>query len=346
MTDAIPFQFTPAFDQLLQTALLDRGVDLQEPHRLADSIVNLSDFYLHNPGCPTPWERPFTVNAYLGYFLPLNYIRVLACLRELQRFLPETSYSEVWDFGSGLGTTQWALESEPGLIPKPLKAIESSPLAWQLHQQLLTLTPTRWPVSINDKSKPNLQALAIFSYAFLEMQPDWNFLEPFDHLLIIEPSTRECGRALMEWRDQLLTRGFAALAPCTHAFACPLLTHSHKDWCHQRIHFNGPEWWERLESKLPMRNRTLTYSYLLMSRTQQDTTWRSAARVIGDTLKENGKTRQLICRGPAREFLSWLHKKGDVPRIARGALVRGLESAEPAGGNELRPPPGSLHWTP
>jgi len=94
---------------------------------------------------------------------------------------------------------------------------------------------------------------------------------------------------------------------------------------------------------LPMKNHTLTYSYLLMSRSVKDTKWRGAARVIGDTLPENGKTRQMICRGPQREFVSWLHRYGEPPHIPHGALVSGTENCETKG-QELRAKPDTLKW--
>ena len=81
-----------------------------------------------------------------------------------------------------------------------------------------------------------------------------------------------------------------------------------------------------------------------MSRSAQDNVWRGAARAIGDTLEENGKTRQMICRGPEREFLSWLHRFGPAPRIPHGALVRGIQSAEVKGGGEIRPALGGITW--
>ncbi|RLQ02570.1 hypothetical protein EAD98_00195, partial [Micromonospora sp. CV4] len=46
-----------------------------------------------------------------------------------------------------------------------------------------------------------------------------------------------------------------------------------------------------------------------------------AARVVGDRLKEKGKDRQMICRGPEREFLAWLHKTKIEQDIPRGVLV-------------------------
>ncbi len=335
MNSSTTFSLSPAFDELLK-----RAVDVENPQALARDIIRLSNFYIENPGAPTPWGQAFTASAYLAYFLPLNYVRLQGVLREVHRFLPE--FSEVWDFGSGIGATQWALENDL-LSPRPLMAVEHASEAVALHRHLISVSTTRWPVTFNSKTAPKPQALAIFSYAFLEMKPQWPALEPFDHVLIIEPSTRDCGRALMEWRARLIEQGYTPLAPCTHALDCPLLSHSHKDWCHNRIHFAGPEWWQALESYLPMHNRTLTYSYLLVSRTTKDEKWRGYARVIGDTLKEKGKTRQMICRGSEREFLSWLHKKGEPPAIPHGALLTGAEQAERHGG-ELRPSE-SLTWT-
>lgn len=96
-----------------------------------------------------------------------------------------------------------------------------------------------------------------------------------------------------------------------------------------------------MEAILPMKNRTLTYSYLLVSRRVPHPSHRGWARVIGDTLKERGKTRQMICRGEKREFLSWLLKRGEPEEIPHGALIHGVDQAE-VKGPELRPQPGSL----
>jgi len=148
----------------------------------------------------------------------------------------------------------------------------------------------------------------------------------------------------MEWRGRLLNAGFQVLAPCTHALPCPLLTKSPRDWCHMRVAFAGPEWFLRLEERLPMKNRTLTYSYLFVSRQLQRPWAANAARVIGDTLEEKGKTRQMICRGEEREFLSWLHRFGEPPRIPHGSICFGTETCEKKG-PELRVTPEShLHW--
>ena len=332
---------TPDIDQRIRKALTARAVNMNEPRVLAHQVLQLSDFYLEHPGKPTPWDEPFAVPAYLAYFLPLNFARLAAVFHEVKRFLPPSSFLTVCDYGSGLGTAQWVLEEH--FEPRVLFAIESSKRARELNAELLESFPARWRPEFREPAQVPEHTLGIFSYSFLEMQRHLPKLENFSHLLIVEPSTRECGRALMEWRGKLMGMGFTPLAPCTHTQECPLLIHSQRDWCHHRIHFQGPEWFEKLENHLPMKNRTLTYSYLLMSREVADEKWRGLARAIGDTIPENGKTRQMICRGNKREFLSWLHKHGEPDQIPHGALVHGAESCQ-VKGSELRVNPGRLRW--
>lgn len=88
-----------------------------------------------------------------------------------------------------------------------------------------------------------------------------------------------------------------------------------------------------MEEQLPMKNRTLTMSYLLMRKTPPKKI--KAARIVGDRLQEKGKDRQMICRGPEREFLAWMHKFKLEQDIPRGVLVEIPEDIEKVS-NELR----------
>jgi len=339
-----PTLLPPEFEQWLHALLLARGVDLDEPRALAAQVQQLSDFYITQTRRPTPWQESFAANAYLSYFLPLNTARLKAVWRQVTRFLPPDAWQEIWDIGAGLSPTHWVLESDRTLEARPFFGVEISKAAQALHAECAQAAGSRWQLQFRETVRPqSRRALGVFSYSFLEMQNQLPDLKAFEHLLIVEPSMRECGRSLMQWRSQLQGMGFQALAPCLHQEACPLLTQSQKDWCHTRIHFEAPDWWRRLEEFLPMQNRTLTYSYLLMSRTVQPHT-EFEARVVGDTLHENGKSRQMICRGPQREFISWLHRHGPPPEIPHGALLSGLKHAE-VKGHELRIPPGTLQFT-
>ena len=157
-----------------------------------------------------------------------------------------------------------------------------------------------------------------------------------EHVLYCIHDSGKVTQFVMQWRSRWIEAGFTPLAPCTHALACPLLTHSEKDWCHHRVHFTGSQKYKELEARLPMKNNTLTFSYLLLSQLVESPLFRGSARVIGDTLNEKGKTRQLMCRGPEREFLAWLSRDGEAPFIPHGSLIPDLGAIE-AKSNEVRP---------
>lgn len=334
-----PFQLPPAFEQRLVSVLGETS-----PSALANQVLKLSDHFTQKVGERTPWRETFAREAYLAYFLPLNFVRLTAALREVERFLDWNCVSEVWDIGSGTGATHFALEDATNLPAKSFFNVEVAPEAIEIHKRLIEAGPKpRFKPEYRDQIEPSPSALGIFSYAFVETRTPLELLSKFEHLLIVEPSVREVGRTLMELRAKLIAEGWSPLAPCTHAEGCPLLLHSQKDWCHMRVHYSAPQWWDEMEAHLPMKNRTLTYSYLLVSRTQKDSKWRGEVRVIGDTLPEKGKTRQLMCRGSQREFLSWLHKQGEPPYIPHGALIAGLNNVETKGA-EVRPPPGPLAY--
>ncbi len=347
MSPHLPIHLPPEFEVWLTRLLRERGVQLEEPRALAEQVRQLSTHFIQHPGEPTPWHEPFAANAYLAYFLPLNTARLLAVWQEVLRFIPDSEWSELWDIGSGLSPTHWVLESLPNIKARQFWAVEHSMDAQKLYAECLGVAErsaqVQWRPKFVREVKPEARALGVFSYSFLEMQNQLPDLSKFDHLLIVEPSTRDCGRDLMQWRDKFIAMGFSPLAPCVHQQGCPLLLESKKDWCHTRVHFSGPTWWRDLEEHLPMQNRTLTYSYLLLSKSELVRRQPYVARVIGDTLREKGKSRQMLCRGPQREFLSWLHKQGEPPEIPHGALIQDLGPFETKAA-ELRVTGPGLTW--
>jgi len=309
---------------------------------LAPDVKRLSDYYINGHGARTPWNESYALRAYGAYFLPLNVVRLQAAWCEVRRFLQAEQINEIWDFGSGLGALHWLLEDQDWISPRSFVCIERESKAVDQHRQLMANFKCKWMPEFNPKRRPGRNALAVFSYSFLEMQENLPPLEDFSHLLIVEPSFKDTGRALMNWRARWIQGGFTPLAPCTHSLACPLLVHSERDWCHQRVHFAASPKFLELEAHLPMKNHTLTFSYLLLSQLVESPLWRGSVRVIGDTLHEKGKTRQLVCRGPEREFLSWLSRNGEAPMIPHGALIPEMGPTE-SKSNELRPR-SALNW--
>ncbi|MFN7262759.1 MAG: small ribosomal subunit Rsm22 family protein [Pseudobdellovibrionaceae bacterium] len=316
----------------IDTSLQDLGSSLSDSKKISEAVLRQSDYYIENPLGRTPWSEKWCQIAQLAYYLPLNFLRA----QKVQNELPLSS--EILDFGSGLGAGSLGL-----LLTKSIaKAhfVESSSEAQKLHQKICE----RLKISANLSWGPTLPAeipqTLICSYSLTELETLPNFVFKAQNLLLIEPSTSQDGRRLMSWREDLLKKGFHLLAPCTHHDACPLLEESAKDWCHDRVHWEMPEWFQKIEAALPMKNRTLTLSYLVASQKQKPVRKALEGRLVGDSLVEKGKTRQLICRGPSREFLVWMHKHGDAETLYRGDLFTVPENTQKVS-NELRLAPKS-----
>ncbi len=287
---------------------------------LAEDVLQLSDYYIHNPAGATPWEKEWAQRAALVYFWPLNTLRLQKIKEELtgQNFFD--GLKQMVDYGAGTGTASWLFQDQ--FSKQQLVERSSVPQNW--------FPQFSW----TDKAVANSETLTVFSYSLTEVDqiPDWSLNS--EALLIIEPSTQQDGRKLLELRDQLIQKGYYIWAPCPHQGACPLLTQSKNDWCHDRVHIDRPEWFVDIEKYLPMKNQTLTFSYVAArKKAPPKPMW---SRLVGDLLKEKGKSRQLICRGPEREYLSWMLRDGEPPEFYRGDKVL-LESYEKKS-NELRSP--------
>ena len=313
------FSIPKNFEDSIAAALASHKLTLQDSKALAKNVLMLSDFFIQNPDGQTPWHQSFAQIAYLSYYLPLNAARLRAVTQEGAKRNFFAGLENVIDFGAGLATASLALSETQNLqytlievASEPQKIIETHFKDFKAQEWIRTFSAGRL--------KNPKKTLALFSYSLTELNdlPEW--AAECEAVMIVEPSTQQDGRKLMALRQRLLEKGYHAWAPCTHEGPCPLLTQSKNDWCHDRIHFDAPEWFQRMEEHLPMKNRTLTTSYLLMRKTAPEKI--EAARVVGDTLKEKGKDRQMICRGPDREFLAWLHKNKNSQEIPRGVLVK------------------------
>lgn len=305
---------------------------------LADYIKTLSDHFVQNPDDLTPWDQEYCQHAYRYYYLPLNYIRnENVVLRGLQVDFFKDIQSTV-DWGTGPGTASLALAQT---LPQDLKKqilIDQSPVALKKFTDLKQYLKN--PEYSNELRLKNLdvdykKSLLVFSYSLTEMAklPDGFF--DFDAIMILEPSTQDDGRKLLQLRQQLIDKGYYLWAPCTHQQACPLLAQSKTDWCHDRFHVTAPKWFWDTEQHLPFKNRTITTSYILAKRSPPPEKLKSLARTVGDSLEEKGKTRQLVCRSSEREFLAWMHKEKNQQTIPRGELISIPADVEKKS-NELR----------
>lgn len=305
---------------------------MAKPKQLSDAIKKLSDYYIENPKGTTPWHLDWAVAAYLTYFFPLNWARTAAAFEEAKRVDFFKGLNSYIDYGSGLSPASFLMSSVG--IQKGV-CIDQSLEALHLHEEIQASSPlsVRRYRTFNGVTQSG--QLGIFSYALTELNslPEWT--TDLDALLIIEPSTREDGRRLLDIRAEFLGKKYFAWAPCLHQNQCPLLHGTKKDWCHHRIDFDGPSWYQEIEKTLPFKNRTITFSYLCLRKKEPKKFPVNYGRIVGDRLDEKGKFKQLMCRGPDREFLSWLKKENDTPFTKRGDVVELPEKME-LKSNELR----------
>ena len=293
--------------------------------RIAESIIRLSDYYIAQPDGGTPWNEKFCQLAYIHYYLPLNQVRVSHVLKrglEVNFFNGLTSFV---DWGCGPGTASLAIAENAELTAQITEQLLYDISATALKNFRNLHKSLKNPQYTNDydlnRHKNHKNSCLVLSYSLTEFQKlpsGWNL---FEAIMILEPSTSQDGRRLMTLRQELQHAGFTIWAPCTHQLNCPLLTHSKADWCHDRVKVEAPEWFDDLQQLLPMKNNTITTSYILARKTKPSENLQTKARLTGDSLPENGKTRQLICRGENREFLTWMHKMISPQTIPRGDLI-------------------------
>lgn len=326
------FGVPAGLENKIAKALKKHHLDLHSPNdakKIAESIKKLSDYFIENPEGATPWHEAWAQIAYAAYFLPLNHARVQSVVREGLRQRFYDGLDSIIDFGSGFGTASLAFPEElfrEFTLVERAKEICSS-------YDFLPPEKTRWLSTIDKLATPE-KALAVFSYSLTELSelPAW--AKRAEALMILEPSTQQDGRALLALRQKLIDEGYTMWAPCPHQLACPLFSKSKTDWCHDRIFFNAPAWFTAFEQHLPMRNHTLTMSYLLARKKRVDQP-PGIGRTVGDLLKEKGKDRQLVCKDDQRDFFAWMHKNGVLQEIPRGELVKLPDDLQKVA-NELR----------
>jgi len=318
MSFTLPLELCTAIDQVLQKRFRRKITDSR---LLAEAVLKLSDHYTENGTgavIKTPWEKEFCQVAYLSYYLPLNFLRNQAVVREAQRvgFLKAHFVHHIRDFGAGLGAASFSFNYELGHFPWTLDDNEQSTEALSL------LSSLREELKFHPKllrTGGQKSMMGVFSYSLTELEKAPAWVRDCEALLIVEPSTREQSRSLIELRSKLLEEGFYVWAPCTHQEKCPMLTTPH-DFCHDRVLFEAPDWFTQIEQHLPMKNKSLTFSYLLMGRQKPDEL-KPFGRLVGDSLHEKGKTRQMVCFGPDRQFLTWMHRNGEAQTFPRGRRV-------------------------
>lgn len=320
----------PLAEPALESALLTQlkkasGQSTPQPKAWAKSVQMLSNHYVAEPDSISPWSKPWAREALLSYFHPLNQARAERVATKGAELGFFDDIEHLVDLGCGsaaasLGFLQ-ALQKHSGRPFRSLELVDHSreitEIAKALVEETMTarrppdLRATHHPLETFKSDAVRPGTLLLLSYVLTEahsaaaLERLVHRLPGLEALAILEPSTSVDARRLQALRPVLMKLGFHLWAPCTHSEECPLLKDSDRDWCHDRLIPAVPSWWSELEAELPMKNKTVTVSYLLARRKPRAKTERGEVRVIGDRLDEKTKVRQMVCRGPNREFISW-----------------------------------------
>ncbi len=291
---------------------------------ITQTILKVSDLYVKDDK-GSHWKSKEFQTAYLSHFLPMNILRLIQVLERIKKydFLNKLHWYEL---GSGVGALDMALQQSE-FEPTQITLSDSSSEAKQLYHKLFGQNH-EYAIQ-NFKNAPQVlsaRTLFVFCFSLTECAtiPDWIYKK--DHVLIVEPALKSKSKRLIKMRQKFIDSGFEVLAPCTHNQKCPM-EGGREDWCHDTT--SGTPWAELCDyySYLPFKTHRLGFSYLLVSRGHKNL-FTNQIRVIGDPLKEKGKSKIMICQDSEREFAARLKKDGPLGEFSRGELIAELQTTE------------------
>ena len=298
----------------LQNAI-DALVEKIPPSALKKARETLSKTYSISGSSTVTFRDAGMRLAYLASRMPATYAAVASVLRHLpiapKRWL---------DLGAGPGTASWAIatlfpDAEEGVL------IEQNQETIALGRQLASVHPVLSKAQWRSESLPAAISnadVAILSYSLGELDSPSMMIEAWEKsdipfLVIIEPGTPRGFSLIRKARDQVLGFGAKLVAPCPHAFACPL---KGDDWCHFSVRLPRSRLHRYLKGG-DLGYEDEKYSYLIASRSAFKT---PSARILRHPQKHSGHVRLVLCtaKGTVEEITVTKSNK-QMYRAARDA---------------------------
>lgn len=268
----------------------------------------------YKEGRSSPFSDEAKRLAYLGARMPATY----AAIHKVLQNLPPCDH--ILDLGAGPGTASWAA-ADIFLSLKKITLIEKSREAIALGQSLAkfsshpALQNGQWLHQSLTESIPSADA-AILSYVLNEISDAASIVErcwkAVHTLVIIEPGTPKGFHIIRKVRQQLIDLQAHLIAPCPHAFACPI---QGADWCHfsarverTRLH--------RLLKEGSLGHEDEKFSYLIASKTPGTP---FSARIVRHPQKNSGHVRLTLCTEEGKLEEKVVTRKDKAYRQARDA---------------------------
>jgi ribosomal protein RSM22 (predicted rRNA methylase) len=281
---------------------LRNGIDraLDGVTDLATTAAALSERYRSERRGGTPYvANRRDALAYLATRMPATYAAARAALAAVAEARPDFAPATLLDIGAGPGTVLWAAtDCWPGIDDALL--IEASAEFGALGEEIAAEAALpRWTWRIADATKALNSTpadLVTAAYVLNELAPDersplvdqlWRLTA--ETLVIVEPGTPAGWQRILAARKQLIDAGAHIVAPCPHAYACPLQP---PDWCHfaqrvarSRVHRQAKA------AELPWEDEK--FSYVAVSRRVPAVV---GPRVIAHPQKASGRVTLKLCR--------------------------------------------------
>jgi len=176
--------------------------------------------------------------AYLTTRLPATFAAISAALAAVAEARPDFAPRTALDIGAGPGTAIWAAAQQWESL-EDATLVEASPAIRAVGERLgLPFTRARWIAGRLEAALADLSSSDVVLLAYVLDELPEAAREPLirqlwtlttDVLLIVEPGTPAGWNRILHARELLIQAGAHILAPCPHAWTCPLAA---PDWCH------------------------------------------------------------------------------------------------------------------
>jgi ribosomal protein RSM22 (predicted rRNA methylase) len=226
---------------------------------------------------------PRLSSAYTAFYLTTNIPKLQGVFQWMdESWLEKLKKCILYDVGAGPGTFSFAFRQWLG-HPLKITQIENSPI---MRDQAKKIWDGLYPGEFLNQSfqrQENIEEekLMLFGHSANEMGAlqVLRYIEEVrpEHILFIEPGTKDFFSTMLDIREKLLAKGYEILFPCTDSTSCPL-SNQNKDWCHQFLYVKQDSEVERLSQMAKKDRRLLPLTVQAFSLSTKRVT--SSARVI------------------------------------------------------------------
>lgn len=135
------------------------------------------------------------------------------------------------------------------------------------------------------------------------------FLDPNGLAVFMEPAQRIYSRRLLGLRDAVAGEsGLQILSPCPELLQCPALHLSEKDWCHDRLEWERPDFIAAMDKLAGIRKESLKFTHLLIKKGQRGKWATDQFVVVSELMEEKGKASVFLCGEKGRHEFELLEK--------------------------------------